>query len=169
MTRNGLQSLSWRPAELRLIQGSLRRSYALGQASGAPLVVQVVDVGGKPIQTAVVDVMGGGQAQTAVSDVHGRASFSVPAGSYDVRATYKDLVVVKSMTSEELSKGATAFIQFPLCVVDPLIRPIDLVIFGVAGGMVAAGNYWKIKPLGTVGEIALGAAIFGFIYRLQCM
>lgn len=169
MNRNALQSLSWRPAELRLVRGALGRSYGLGQASGAPLVVEVVEAGGKPIKNAVVEVIGGGETRTAHSDVHGKASFDVPAGSYDIRATYNGLVVVRTMSSEDLSKGATAFLQFPICVVDPLIRPVDLLIFGVAGGMIAAGSYWKVKPLEMTGEIALGAAIFGFIYRLQCM
>jgi hypothetical protein len=79
------------------------------------------------------------------------------------------LTVGKTVTADEISKGYTVFLQFPLCIVDPLLRPVDFIIFGVAGGMIAAGSYWKIKPLEMTGEIALGAAVFGFIYRLQCM
>lgn len=166
MNRMPVSSLSWRPLALGALPTTSRRSYGLGQAQAAPLVVEVVEVTGNAVSGATVD-LGGGQA--VVTDKKGQAVFNVPAGTYTVRASYNGLVIIKKITQEDMVNGATVFLQFPVCIQGSLIRPIDLVIFGVAGGMIAAGSYWKLKPLEMTGEIALGAAVFGFIYRLQCM
>jgi hypothetical protein len=136
-------------------------------------MVEVVDISGNPVRDAAVDISGGGSSSSAhasaTTDKKGQVNFDVPAGNYEIRANYNGLVVLKKVTKDEMVAGATAFVQFPTCIMGSLIRPIDLVIFGVAGGMIAAGSYWKVKPLEMTGEIALGAAVFGFIYRLQCM
>jgi len=166
MNRMPVSSPSWRPLALGALQASPRRSYSLSQALTNNLLVEVVDQSGRPIKGASVQ-FGSEQAQT---DSRGMASFSaMGSGKFDVKATYNGLTVGKTVTADEISKGYTVFLQFPLCIVDPLLRPVDFIIFGVAGGMIAAGSYWKIKPLEMTGEIALGAAVFGFIYRLQCM
>lgn len=157
---------SWRPGALGAIQGSLKPSRGLGQAYTNNLMVEVVDQAGKPIKGIPVEFSG----QTVLTDSKGLAGFSaMGSGPFDVKATYDALTIGKAVSADEISKGYTTFLQFPICVVDSLIRPIDFAIFGVAGGMIAAGSYWKIKPLEMTGEIALGAAIFGFIYRLSCL
>lgn len=166
MNRNALSSLSWRPAELRLVPAPSHRSYGLGQAMTNNLLVEVVDQAGRAIKGATVQATG----QSVPTDSRGMASFSaMGAGGFEVKATYQGLTVGKTVSADDIAKGYTVFLQFPICVNDPLLRPMDLVIFGVAGGLIAAGTYWKIKPLEMTGEIAIGAAIFGFIYRLQCM
>lgn len=166
-----VSSPSWRPAELRLVPAPSSRSYGLGQALTNNLMVEVVDQSGKPVRGAIVEFSAPGQApESRETDAHGIAGFSaVGAAKFDVKAIHDGLSVGKSVTADEISKGYTTFLQFPICIMDPLFRPIDLVIFGVAGSLIAAGAYWKIKPLEMTGEIALGAAIFGFVYRLQCM
>lgn len=166
MTRNALSSLSWRPAELRLVPGPSRRSYGLGLTTNN-LLVEVVDHSGRPVKGAVVQ-FGGEEKET---DSNGLAGFSAmgSASGFEVKATYSGLTVGKIISADDISNGYTAFLQFPVCFLGPLIRPIDLLIFGTAGGMIAAGSYWKLKPLEMTGEIALGAALFGLIYRLQCL
>jgi hypothetical protein len=170
MTRMPVSSLSWRPIPLGAVLRPSRPSYSLGQIQTRPLQVEVVDVSGNPVRDAGVDVSGTGiESITASTDEKGLASFDVKAGNYDIRAIKNGLVIMKKITREEMLNDVTAFLQFPICIQGPLFRPIDLLIFGAAGGMIAAGTYWKIKPLEMTGEIALGAAIFGFIYRLQCL
>lgn len=143
-----------------------RGSYGLSQALSNNLVVEVIDHTGKPIKGAVVEAVG----ESKGTDSSGIAGFSVTSpGKFDVKATYNGLTVGKTVSSDEISKGYTVFLQFPVCVVDSLIRPIDLLIFGGAGALIAAGGYFKVKPLEMAGEIAFGAAMFGFIYRLQCL
>lgn len=160
---------SWRPLGLRVVSLS-QRSLSLGQSvSQSMLTVDVVDVTGKPIPEADVEVRGAGPVQTGKTDQHGRVDFAVQQGPLDVRAIVHDLVVTKEVTSEELKKGATAFMQFPICVTGPIVRPIDLLIFGTAGAMIAAGSHFKIRALEMTGEVALGAAMFGLIYRLSCV
>lgn len=167
---NGLSRLSWRPGALRLVGGPSRRSYGLGQLTYGLLTVVVVDSGGKPVGDAQVEVLQAPpESARTMTDGHGHASFSLVPGTYDVRVTYKDLTILKRYTDEEFKNGLTLFIQFPICIVDPIFRPMDLVIFGGAGALIAAGSYWKVKPIEMAGEIALGAAMFGFIYRLQCL
>jgi len=164
---NNLRPLSWRPAELRL-----RPRRALGQSYQQDnLVVDVVDQSGKPVRDAKVDFYDGShEPSSKTTDPSGRVTFSANGGGpFEVRAVYQGLSVGHSVSAADIAKGYTTFLQFPVCINDPLLRPIDFVIFGVAGGMIAAGSYWKIKPLEMTGEIALGAALFGFIYRLQCM
>lgn len=166
MNRMPVSSLSWRPLGLGALRRPSRPSYGLSQAMTNNLMVEVVDQSGRPIKGATVQATG----QSVTSDSKGMASFSASgAGGFEVKATHNGLTVGKIVTSEDIANGYTVFLQFPVCIVDPLLRPMDFVIFGVAGGMVAAGSYWKIKPLEMTGEIALGAAIFGLIYRLQCM
>lgn len=161
-----VSSLSWRPGALGAVRGSSRPSNGLGQASTNNLLVEVVDQSGKPVKGAIVTFSG----QSVATDARGLAGFSaMGSGKFDVKADYDGLTVGKSVSADEIAKGYTVFLQFPICILDPLIRPIDFVIFGAAGAMIAAGTYWKIKPLEMTGEIALGAAIFGFIYRLQCL
>lgn len=161
-----VSSLSWRPIPLGAVLNPSRPSYGLGQASSSNLLVEVVDQAGRPMKGVPVEVSG----QTAQTNSKGAAAFSAMGpGKFDVKATYDGLTLGKSVSAEEIAKGYTVFLQFPICVIDPLFRPIDVVIFGVAGSMIVAGAYWKIKPLEMTGEIALGAAIFGFIYRLQCI
>jgi hypothetical protein len=172
MNRTPLPSLSWRPVELPLIPGPSRHSYGLGQSyQQNNLIVEVVDQSGKPVQDAQVEFFSGSQSQGAKNtDSHGTVSFSANGGGpFEVRATYTGLTIGQTISSGDIAKGHTAFLQFPVCIMGPLFRPIDIVIFGVAGGLIAAGSYWKVKPLEMTGEIALGAAVFGFIYRLQCM
>lgn len=159
-----MNRLPWRPIALGAVMRPARPS--LGQVSPSVLSVEVVDISGKPIPGATVEVLG---QQTAQTDGHGKAIFNVPAGPHNIRATYDDMVVVKSISSDELRQGATAFIEFPACIMGPLLRPIDLAIFAAAGGMIWAGSHFKVKALEMTGEVALGAAVFGFIYRLQCM
>lgn len=168
MNRMPVSRLSWRPLALGGIQAPSRRSYGLGQPQAAPLVVEVVEATGNAVVGATVDIPGS-QSGSVLTDNRGQAVFNVPPGNYTIRASYNGLVIVKKFTKEESQDGATAFLQFPVCIQGSLFRPIDLLIFGVAGGMIAAGTYWKLKPLEMTGEIALGAAVFGFIYRLQCM
>jgi hypothetical protein len=166
MNRMPVSRLSWRPLGLEAVLSPSRPSYRLSQAMTNNLLVEVVDQSGRPIKGASVQ-FGTQQAQT---DSKGMAGFSaMGSGGFEVRATYNGLTVGKTVSADEIAKGYTVFLQFPVCIVDPLLRPMDFVIFGVAGGMIAAGSYWKIKPLEMTGEIALGAAVFGFIYRLQCM
>lgn len=173
MNRMPVSRLSWRPLGLGAVRRPYGPSYGLGQAQAHFLVVEVVDVSGNPVRDAAVDIAGGGashgSSSSAVTGKDGKAVFDVLPGDYTVRANYNGLVVLKKLTKEEMLSDATAFVQFPTCIMGSLIRPIDFVIFSVAGGMIAAGSYWKIKPLEMTGEIALGAAVFGFIYRLQCM
>lgn len=175
MAQNAISSLGWRPAPLRLVQGPSRPSYGLGQASPSVLKVVVVDIGGKHVGGADVDLSGAGRDISDASvtltqtDSHGEATFNIPPGNYEVRASYRGLVVSKKVTPEDMIKGLSVFLQFPICIVDSLLRPVDFVIFATAAGMIAAGSYWKVKPLEMTGEIALGAAIFGLIYRLQCI
>lgn len=165
-----LSSLSWRPMPLRLQSSASRPSYGLGQAPMNVLMVEVVDVSGKAVKDTLLELHStSGDSQTGQTDAHGRAKFNVGPGPYDIRATHDDLVVVKTVTSDEIRKGATAFLQFPVCIMDPLIRPVDFLIFATAAGMIVAGSHFKVKALEMTGEIALGAAIFGFIYRLQCL
>lgn len=142
------------------------RSYSLGQPSTNNLLVEVVDQSGRPIKGAVVEFAG----QSTETDSKGIAGFSaIGSGKFDVKATSKGLTVGKTVSADDLAKGYTVFLQFPVCIADSLIRPIDLVIFGGAGALIAAGGYFKVKPLEMAGEIAFGAAMFGFIYRLQCL
>lgn len=175
MAQNAIPSLSWRPVPLRLVHGASRLPYGLGQASTSVLKVSVVDIGGKHVGGADVDLSDAGRDISDASvtltqtDSHGEAVFQVPPGNYEIRASYKGLVVTKKVTPEDIIKGLTVFLQFPICIVDSLIRPVDMLIFATAAGMIAAGSYWKVKPLEMTGEIALGAAIFGLIYRLQCI
>jgi len=135
------------------------------------LMVEVVDQAGKPVKGATVDFYSAGSKQgSAETDSKGMVGFSaMGSGPFDVRATYQGLVAGQIVQAADIARGLTAFVQFPVCINDPLFRGIDFLIFGVAGGMIAAGSYWKVKPLEMTGEIALGAAVFGFIYRLQCM
>lgn len=170
MRQNALQSVSWRPIPLRLHLGSPRPSYGLGQPLPSLLTVEAVDVSGKPVKDAEVELRGpSGEVQTGRTDSHGKVKFNVSQGPHEIRTTYEDLVVLKDLTSEDIQKGATAFVQFPVCILDPIIRPIDFLIFGTAAGMIVAGSHFKVKALEMTGEIALGAAIFGLIYRLQCL
>jgi hypothetical protein len=168
MAQNALSSLSWRPVPLRLVPGPSRPSFGLGQPLPNVLLVEVVDVSGKPVKGADVELRGT-DVQSGKTDSHGRVQFNVGSGPYDARATYDGLIVVKTVSTEEIAKGATVFLQFPICIMDPLIRPVDFIIFATAAGMIVAGSHFKVKALEMTGEIALGAAIFGFIYRLQCL
>lgn len=166
MNRMPVSRLSWRPLSFGVVQRPSGPSYGLGQAMTNNLMVEVIDQSGRPMKGIPVGFSG----QTAETDSDGMAGFSaMGSGKFEVKATYKGLTVGKTVSAEDIAKGYTVFLQFPVCVVDPLFRPIDLLIFGAAGGMIAAGSYWKIKPLEMTGEIALGAAVFGFIYRLQCL
>jgi len=167
MNRMPVSSLSWRPVGLGAVLRPSRPSYGLGQAQAPTLMVEVVEVTGNAVVGATVDIPG--TQASGITDKKGQVVFNLPAGNYTVRASYNGLVIIKKVTQEEIQDGATIFLQFPVCIQGSLVRPIDLVIFGVAGSMIAAGSYWKIKPLEMTGEIALGAAVFGFIYRLQCM
>jgi hypothetical protein len=170
MVQNALPGLSWRPIPLRLASGLSRPSNRLGQPLPSLLLVEVVDISGKPVKDAAVDLRGtSGDVQTGKTDGHGRAQFNVGAGAYEVRATYDELVVAKDVSPDDIRKGVTTFLQFPVCILDPLIRPVDFIIFATAAGMIVAGSHFKVKALEMTGEIALGAAIFGFIYRLQCL
>jgi Carboxypeptidase regulatory-like domain len=172
MSQKTISSLSWRPIPLRLVPGPSRRSYGLGQSQMRPLVVEVVDITGNPVNGATVEIAGSGPNGTTaniVTDKKGQAVANVAPGNYTLRATYNDLVIVKKISQEEMLSGATAFLQFPVCIHGPLFRPIDLAIFGAAASMIVAGSHFKVKALEMTGEIALGAAIFGFIYRLQCI
>lgn len=173
MNRNALSGLSWRPMALGAVRRPAMPSYGLGQSQMGSLVVEVVDVTGNPVKGATVDIAGSGSSSgihaSIVTDNKGKAVVDAAPGNYTIRAAYNDLVVVKKITRDDMGDGATIFVQFPVCIQGSLIRPMDLVIFSVAGGLIAAGSYWKIKPLEMTGEIALGAAVFGFIYRLQCM
>lgn len=156
--------LSWRPVALGAVRRPYGPSYGLGQTNN--LVVEVTDQSGKPLKDIPVEFNG----QTVPTNSNGSAGFSaMGAGPFEVKATYDGLSIGKTVSREDIARGYTAFLQFPVCINDPLIRPMDLVIFGVAGSLIAAGSYWKIKPLEMTGEIALGAALFGFIYRLQCL
>lgn len=168
MVQNAVPSLSWRPVPLRLVPRPSRPSYGLGQPLQNVLLIEVVDISGKPVKDTTVELRGA-DVQTGKTDSHGRVEFSVGSGPYDARATYDDLVVVKTVSTEEIAKDATVFLQFPICIFDPLIRPVDFLIFATAAGMIVAGSHFKVKALEMTGEIALGAAIFGFIYRLQCL
>jgi len=166
MNRMPVSRLSWRPLALGAVRRPSGPSYGLGQAMTNNLTVEVIDQSGRPMKGIPVEFSG----QTVQTDSNGMAGFSaMGSGKFEVKATYKGLTVGKTVPAEDIAKGYTVFLQFPVCVVDPLLRPMDFVIFGAAGGMIAAGSYWKIKPLEMTGEIALGAAVFGFIYRLQCM
>lgn len=170
MVPNAISSLSWRPVPLRLVPRPSRPSYGLGQPMPNVLTVEVVDVSGKPVKEAKVELRGpSSEARIGQTDSHGRVQFDVGSGPYDIRATHDDLVVIKTVSTEEIAKGATVFMQFPVCIFDPLIRPVDFLIFATAAGMIVAGSHFKVKALEMTGEIALGAAIFGFIYRLQCL
>lgn len=161
-----VSGLSWRPVALGPPLRPSTPSYRLSQAMTNNLMVEVVDQSGRPIKDASVQ-FGNQQAQT---DSKGMVGFSaMGSGGFEVRATHNGMTVGKTVSADDIAKGYTVFLQFPICVVDPLLRPIDLIIFGVAGSMIAAGSYWKIKPLEMTGEIAFGAAVFGFIYRLQCL
>ncbi len=160
-------SLSWRPTSL-----AIRPKISLGQSYQQDnLMVEVVDQAGKPVRGAKVEFFVAGQSQDSKeTDAQGIVRFSANgSGPFEVRATYQNISVGDTVSSADIAKGYTKFLQFPVSVNDPLFRPVDILIFGVAGGMIAAGSYWKIKPLEMTGEIALGAAVFGFIYRLQCM
>jgi hypothetical protein len=168
MVQNTISRRSWRPVPLRLVPRPSRLSYGLGQPLPNVLLVEVVDISGKPVKDAAVELRGA-DVQSGKTDHHGRVEFNVGSGPYDARATYDGLVVVKTVTTEEISKGATVFLQFPICILDPLFRPVDFIIFATAAGMIVAGSHFKVKALEMTGEIALGAAIFGFIYRLQCL
>lgn len=166
MSRMPVSRLSWRPLALGAVRRSSGPSYGLGQALTNNLMVEVIDQSGKPLKGIPVDFKG----QTVPTDARGIAGFSaMGSGPFEIKATYEGISIGKTVSREDIAKGYTAFLQFPICIMDPLFRPIDLLIFGAAGGMIAAGSYWKIKPLEMTGEIALGAAVFGFIYRLQCM
>lgn len=170
VAQNAVQGLSWRPVPLRLVPIPSKRSYSLGQPLPNVLAIDVVDVTGKPVKDATVEIRGSsGDVQTGKTDSHGRVDFNVGSGAYDVRAMYDDLVVVKNVSSDEIRKGATTFLQFPVCILDPIIRPMDILLFAAAAGMIAAGSHFKVKALEMTGEVAFGAAIFGFIYRLQCL
>lgn len=174
MNRMPVSRLSWRPLALGAVPRPSRRSYGLGQAQGGPppsLTIEVIEVTGNPVEGATVEVLGSNDKylQPQTTDKTGQVKFDVNPGNYSVRASYKGIVVIKKVNQEDMQNGMTVFLQFPVCIQGSLFRPIDLVIFGVAGGLIAAGSYWKIKPLEMTGEIAIGAAIFGFIYRLQCM
>lgn len=161
-----VSGLSWRPVALGAPLRPSRPSYSLSQAVTNNLMVEVVDHSGRPMKGVPVEFWD----QRVQTDSKGMAGFSaMGSGPFDVKATYDGMTVGKAATREEITKGHTVFLQFPVCVIDPLFRPIDLAIFGTAGAMIAAGAYWKLKPLEMTGEIALGAAIFGFIYRLQCL
>lgn len=143
-------------------------SYALGQPSTGILVVEVVDANGRPIPDALVDLLGTGTEISEIkTDDRGKVAFQVNPGFYEIVVTYESLVVSKKVSPDDIGKGITTFIQFPISIPEPIFRPVDALIFGVAGSMIAAGAYWKIKPLEMTGEIALGAAIFGFIFRLR--
>ena len=168
-----VQSRAWRPGALGGVRAHSTPSRGLGQALPATqgtLSVRVVEISGRPVQDAAIEVFQGGSpvgSWTTGSD--GAASLQLSRASYDVRVTYKGMVLVKKVTREEVDGAETVFFQFPICIVDPLFRGIDLAIFATAAGMIAAGTYWKFKPLQMTGEIALGAGIFGLIYRLQCV
>lgn len=167
---NSLMSRSWRPAEVKLVPSLLRPSYSLGQPLGGLLQVIVTDTGGRPVSNVTVEASRGSQVEaSALTDSHGRAFLDIPPGTYDVRAIHDGMVVGERVTEEQFARGMTSFLQFPICVADPLIRPIDLIILGTSAAMITAGSYWKIKPLEMAGEIAFGAGLFGFIYRLQCL
>lgn len=168
--KNAISSHSWRPIALGSLPLASRRSYGLGQASFGLLSVMVVDASGSPVPNAIVDVLGGPpESSRTLTDRHGKAFFSLPPGAYDLRVNYKDLIINKRVTNAEMATGSTIFFQYPICALDPLFRPMDLIIFALSGGMIVAGSYWKMRPLEMAGEIAFGAAMFGFIYRLQCL
>jgi hypothetical protein len=170
MSQKALPSLFWRPMPLRVASGAPRPSYSLGQAPGVMnnIVVEVVDQSGKPVKDALVEFFQGPIPGSARTNGEGRA-FSTGSGPLEIRATYNGLTVGQTVSSESIAKGYTTFLQFPMCINDPIIRPIDFLIFGGAAAMIVGGSHFKIKPLEMTGEIALGAAIFGLIYRLQCL
>lgn len=146
---------SWRPVSLRL-----------GQPALQALKIVVVDANGRPIPDAEVGLPG---RQVEKTDWHGTSVFEGVTGAVEVRVTYKDLTIARRLSADEATNGTTQFLQFQICVADPIIRPVDLVIVGGATALILAGSYYKVKPLSTVGEITIGAAIFSFIYRLQCL
>lgn len=158
----------WRPMPLRLAV-----AHGLGQAPPRQLKVVIVDANGRPIGGADVELLrlGGANAEVMASkaDSQGIATFEAPSGPVEIRAIYKDLTISRRLNADEVASGNSIFLQFQICVSEPLIRPVDVAIIGSATALILAGSYFKIRPLETVGEIAVGAAIFSFIYRLQCL
>jgi len=158
---------SWLPGALKIAP----RRFQLGQAAPISHVIIVVDHSGRPVSGVQLSLLGTGgrEAVTATTDGEGKAVFQVEPGNYEVQTSFKGIVLAQSLKQDQISRGLTTFVQLPFCVVDPIVRPVDLVILGGAAAFIAAGSYWKVQPLTMVGEIAIGAAIFSLIYRLQCL
>ncbi len=161
-------SLAQRPIRLRLAQAVPAQASPVAELQG--LLVTVVDTSGRYIPGA--DVKGYSRGEVVaegLTDSHGDVLLPLNSGPYDIAVNYKGHSIWKVATYEAVAHGETIFIQFPMCVTDPIVKPMDLALLGISVGLVGAGMYWKVAPLKTVGEIVFGAAAFGFIYRLSCL
>jgi carboxypeptidase family protein len=141
----------------------------LGQAPNQPLIT-VIDRQGKPVQGAHVTLRRGPEELGPVeTDGNGDARFDAPAGMYDVIVRYNGHTIWKEATPTQIGRGETIVVEFPFCVRDPILKPVDIGLLLAAGALTAGGMYWKVEPLKVVGEVIFGATAFTVIYRLSCL
>lgn len=143
---------------------ALTRPSSLAQAF-SPVTVVVTDFSGKPVEGA--EVQSGQERQ--ITNGNGMAFLEYTSPNQEVVALYEDLVASASVGDVDLSRGDTVFINFPVTIPGPLLRPIDLAILGGAAALTLAGIHYKSDALKTVGEVVFGAGAFGIIYRLSCI
>lgn len=150
----------------------IRYRPMLGQAvlAGGSLLVSVVDRQGKPVPNAeVIAFKGTNEIARGSTNSGGDVTLPIVAGPVDLSVGYNSHVLWKEATAKSVARNETIVVDFPFCVRDPILKPMDLVLLASAGALAGAGVYWKIEPVKMAGEVVFGATIFSIIYRLSCL
>jgi hypothetical protein len=144
----------------------------MGQAvrAGGSLLVSVVDRQGKPVPNAEVKAYNGAQEiASGNTDSGGDVWLPISVGPVDLSVGYNGHVLWKEASAKAVGRNETIVVDFPFCVRDPILKPMDIVLLASAGALAGAGVYWKIEPVKVAGEVVFGATMFSIIYRLSCL
>jgi len=134
----------------------------LSQAAQAPFKVAVIDVRGNAFTGVKVSLPDG---QTAVTDDNGVATFNTPPrGEVDVTLAIDGLTIVRHGNTNQ-----SLFVDLPICGTPKILTNTELIALLAGAAVVAAGTYWKYKPIQMTGEILVGASLFTAIYRHSCV
>lgn len=141
----------WRPGFARL-----------GQEGLDWVEVLVVDVNGRPVS--------GWRIKGIQDDVDSESGKPVsllvhPTEPTEIEVSHGEF---RFRTVIPANFDGTFTVQIPLCWQPFLTWPEVIALLG-GGAALAAGLYWKIPVIPTLGEVAIGASIFTLIYRHSCL
>jgi hypothetical protein len=156
-------SLAARPIAFRPVLGQLA-------LKNTGLLVSVVDRQGKPVPNAQVRAFQGAQEiASGTTNSGGDVELPVTSGPVDLAVNYNGHALWKEASAKSIARNETIVVDFPFCVRDPILKPMDIGLLLTAGALAGAGVYWKIEPVKVAGEVIFGASMFTIIYRLSCL